>query len=183
MDATQEVDRTYLLDQFAFILNRINYSPFIAFNKDELFLFYCNEHHVIVLWILQYIPVVFFEIRIIKAFEDRIVKTAPGHTFNHGKKEKITVTYLDISLHDLKNSPVLKEYRHEHNSTKHYFSENGKTIAWVPAQKLDSFLSTQIDTLVFSSDQVKEYMKYGFRKIKATVSKNKIIRHDNCRNK
>jgi hypothetical protein len=120
-----------------------------------------------------------FEIRIIKAFEDRIVKTAPGHTFNHGKKEKITVTYLDISLHDLKNSPVLREYRHEHNSTKHYFSENGKTIAWVPDRKLDSFLSTQTDTLIFSPDQVKEYMKYGFRKIKATVSKSKIIRHDN----
>jgi hypothetical protein len=120
-----------------------------------------------------------FEIRIIKAFEDRIVKTALCHTFNHGKKEKITVTYLDISLHDLKNSPLIREYRHEHNSTKHYFSENGKTIAWVPEQKFDSFLSTQTDTLMFSSDQVKEYMKYGFRKIKATVSKNKIIRHDN----
>ncbi len=120
-----------------------------------------------------------FEIRIIKAFEDRIVKTVPGHTFNQGKKEKITVTYLDISLHDLKNSSLMREYRHEHNSTKHYFSENGKTMAWVPAQKLDLFLSTQTDTLMFSSDQVKEYMKYGFRKIKATVSKNKIIRHDN----
>ena len=41
-----------------------------------------------------------FEIRIIKAFEDRIVKTVPGHIFNHGKRKKITVTYLDISLHD-----------------------------------------------------------------------------------
>jgi len=120
-----------------------------------------------------------FEIRIIKAFEDQIVKTAPGHTFNQGKKEKITVTYLDISLHDLKNSSLMREYRHEHNSTKHHFSENGKTVAWVPAQKLESFLSTQTDALIFSSDKVKEYMKYGFRKIKATVSKSKIIRHDN----
>ena len=118
-----------------------------------------------------------FEIRIVKAFEDRIVKTVPGCTFNHGKKEKITVTCLDINLHDLK--PLMKEYRNEHNSTKHYFSENGKMSAWVPAQKLGTFLSKQTDTLTFSSDQVQEYMKYGFRKMKATVSKNKIIRHDN----
>jgi hypothetical protein len=118
-----------------------------------------------------------FEIRIVKAFEDRIVKTVPGCIFNHGKKEKITVTCLDINLHDLK--PLMKEYRNEHNSTKHYFSENGKMSAWVPAQKLGTFLSKQTDTLTFSSDQVQEYMKYGFRKMKATVSKNKIIRHDN----
>lgn len=118
-----------------------------------------------------------FEIRIIKAFEGRIVKTVPGCIFNHGKKEKITVTCLDINLHDLK--PLMKEYRNEHNSTKHYFSENGKISAWVPTQKLGTFLSKQTDTLTFSSDQVQEYMKYGFRKMKATVSKNKIIRHDN----
>jgi len=120
-----------------------------------------------------------FEIRIIKAFEDRIVKTIPGYIFSHGRKEKITVTLLDISLHDLKNSSLMKEYYHEHNSTKHYFSENGKMSAWVPAQKLGSFLSQKTDTLMFSPDQVKEYMKYGFTKTKATVSKNKIIRHDN----
>lgn len=117
-----------------------------------------------------------FEIRIIKAFEDRIVKTIPCCTFNHGKKEKITVTCLDINLHDLK--PLMKEYSNVHNSTKHYFSESGKMSAWVPAQKLDTFLSKQTDTLTFSSDQVQTYMKYGFRKMKATVSKNKIIRHN-----
>ena len=32
-----------------------------------------------------------FEIRIIKAFENRIKKTIPGYIFSHGKKEKITV--------------------------------------------------------------------------------------------
>jgi hypothetical protein len=120
-----------------------------------------------------------FEIRIIKAFEDRIVKTVPGYIFKHGKKEKITVTCLDICLQDLKNSPLIKQYRNEHNSTKHYFSEKGKTSAWVPARKLEDFLSNQTDTLTFLSDQVRTYMKYGFRKIKATVSKNGIIRHDN----
>jgi len=120
-----------------------------------------------------------FEIRIIKAFEDRIVKTVPGYIFNHGKKEKITVTLLDITLQDLKSSPLIKEYRNEHNRTKHCFSENGKISAWIPAPKLDDFLSKQAKTLTFSPDQVQGYMKYGFKKIKATVSKKRIIRHNN----
>lgn len=120
-----------------------------------------------------------FEIRIIKAFEHKIVKRVPGYTFSHGKKVKITVTCLDVSLHDLKKSPFMEEYRHEHNSTKHYFSENGKVSAWVPDEKLAGFFSSGIETLTFSHGQVKEYMKYGFQKIKATVSKKKTIRHDN----
>jgi len=120
-----------------------------------------------------------FEIRIIKAFENRIAKTEPGYIFNNGKKEKITVTCLDISLYDLKTSPLMEEYRHEHNSLKHYFSENGKVAAWVPNQKIEDFLKSESDTLSFSSKQVKEYMKYGFNKIKATVSKKKIIRFNN----
>lgn len=120
-----------------------------------------------------------FEIRIIKKFEDRIKKTIPEYIFNHGKKEKITVTCLDITLHDLKNSGLMEAYCHEHNSTKHYFSENGKVSAWIPDKKFEDFFSTGIDTLTFSIASVEEYMKYGFQKKKATVSKNKIIRHDN----
>ncbi len=120
-----------------------------------------------------------FEIRIIKAFENRIVKTVPGYIFSNGKKDKIAVTCLDISLYDLKTSPLMEEYRHEHNSSKHYFSENGKVAAWVPNQKIEDFLKSELDTLSFSSRQVKEYMKYGFNKIKATVSKKKIIRFNN----
>lgn len=60
-----------------------------------------------------------------------------------------------------------------------HFSKNGKMSAWVPSRKLDDFLSKQVATLTFSPDQVQAYMKYGFRKMKATVSKNKIIRYDN----
>jgi len=120
-----------------------------------------------------------FEIRIIKAFENRIKKTIPGFVFSHGRKEKITVTCLDISLHDLKASPLMEEYRHEHNSSRHYFSEAGKVSAWIPDKKFAKFFLIGIDTLTFSSDQVKEYMKYGFKKIKATVSKKKTIRFEN----
>ena len=120
-----------------------------------------------------------FEIRIIKAFEDRIVKTAPVTTFNQGKKETITVTFLDITLQDLKNSSLIQGYRNEHNQNKHYFSENGRIDSWIPAQKLEAFLSEQPGTLTFSPGQVQEYMKYGFKKIKAVVSKDRYIRYAN----
>jgi hypothetical protein len=43
-----------------------------------------------------------FEIRIIKKFEDAIVKTEPGFCFKGNKKEPIVVTCLDISLEQLR---------------------------------------------------------------------------------
>ena len=120
-----------------------------------------------------------FEIKIIKAFEDRISDTVADTIFNRGKKEKITVTLLDITLKELKESPLIEEYRNEHNNNKHYFSEKAEIREWIPAQKLDAFLAIQADPLTFTPDQVQEYVKYGFRKIKATVSKKRTIRHKN----
>ena len=120
-----------------------------------------------------------FEIRIIKAFEDRIIKTEPGYSFAHGKKDKITVTFLDITLADLKNSGLIETYRHEHNSTKHYFSENGEANSWIPDQKLSDYFEETPDILSFSSQEVKEFVKYGFTKTTATVSKKRTIRYDN----
>jgi len=120
-----------------------------------------------------------FEIRIIKAFEDRIVKTEPGYIFKKGKQEKITITLLDINLHELKTSSLMEEYRHEHNCTRHYFSEKGKVSAWVPDEKFTDFFETFTSTLIFCPDQVKEHMKYGLKKTRATVSKQKTIRFKN----
>lgn len=119
-----------------------------------------------------------FEIRIIKAFEQRIVKTTPAIVFHRGRKEKITVTLLDITLHDLNDSPLIKGYCDEHNQTKHYFNENAEIRSWVPSEKLGDFLASQPKTLCFEPDQVRELMKYGFKKIKATVSSQRMIRHD-----
>jgi len=119
-----------------------------------------------------------FEIRIIKAFEDRIVKTEPGYLFNNKKKEKITVTFLDIGLHELRQKGIIEAYRQEHNTMRHYFAHNGKTTSWVPAQKLASFLG-KIPTFSFDPSHVKAFMKYGFDKIKATVSKKGTITLNN----
>lgn len=110
-----------------------------------------------------------FEIRIIKAFEDRIVKTEPGFVFKNGKKFKITITFLDIGLDQLKQSGLIEAYRRQHNDSRHHFSVAGKTMAWIPAQRLADYLAA-VQTISFSQEHVKDLIKYGFDKIKATVS-------------
>lgn len=119
-----------------------------------------------------------FEMRIIKFFQDRITKTQPGYIFKKGKKEKIMVTYLDIDLEQLRNSGLLESYRRDHNEQKHYFSVDGKISASVPAQKFDAALC-QSQLLSFDPGDVKDFMKYGFDKIKATVSKKGTLTFNN----
>ncbi len=119
-----------------------------------------------------------FEIRIIKAFENKIVKTEPGYVFKNGKREKITVTLLDMGIEELRKHNILETYRKEHNGLKHNFSENGMTTTWIPEQKLENYLS-EVSPIVFSSADVKEFVKYGFRRIKATVSNSGTITFGN----
>ena len=119
-----------------------------------------------------------FEMRIIKYFEDRIAKTQPGHLYRNGKKEMITVTYLDIDLEQLRKSGLLESYRRSHNEQKHYFSVDGKISAWVPAEKFNADLSKN-ERLTFVAQDVRHFMKYGFDKIKATVSKKGTITFNN----
>jgi len=115
-----------------------------------------------------------FEMRIIKFFEDRIVKMEPGWIFKKGKKEKIMVACLDINLEQLRESGLLESYRQEHNELKHSFSLNGKISSWIPDEKFDAALSGE-PLLSFTPDDVKNFMKYGYQKIKATVYKNGMI--------
>ena len=118
-----------------------------------------------------------FEIRIIKQFEDKIVGTERGWAFKGNKKEPITVTCLEISLEQLRDSRMLELYRRQHNDSVHRFSEEGKTQKWVPSQKLKAHLSNQ-DTLAFDPDHVEGFIRYGFDKRKASVSTQKTITYD-----
>jgi hypothetical protein len=115
-----------------------------------------------------------FEIRIIKAFDKRIVKTEPGYLFKNGKKEKITVTCLNIGLRELRESGLIDVYRREHNDSRHFFSVDGQTRSWVPAEKLEAYLATA-HPITFSPDHVKDLIKYGFDKIRATVSEKGLL--------
>lgn len=118
-----------------------------------------------------------FEIRIIKHFEDKIVKTEPGFLFQGNKKVPITVTCLDITLEELRQSRLLESYQREHNESPHRFSEGGKTQTWVPGQRLREYLSAQ-ETMEFNSDHLETFMRYGFEKRKATVSAQKTITYN-----
>ncbi len=115
-----------------------------------------------------------FEIRIIKKFEDRIVKTEPGFTFKGNKKEQIIVTCIDITIQELRQCRILELYRRQHNESSHRFSEKGKTQSWVPSQKLYGYLSDK-ETMEFEPSHIDVFIKYGFDKRKATVSTQKTI--------
>jgi len=115
-----------------------------------------------------------FEIRIIKRFEDKIAKTEAGVIFKGNRKQKIIVTCLDIRIEQLRHSRMIELYRREHNESSHRFSEGGKTQAWIPSQRLQGYLSDH-QTMVFDPAHMDSFMKYGFDKKKATVSKDKTI--------
>jgi hypothetical protein len=112
-----------------------------------------------------------FEIRIIKAFEKRIVAIKPGYLFKNGKKIKITVTHLNITLRELRQSGLIEEYRREHNESKHCFSVDGAIQSWIPAHRLKTYLAGA-RKISFSSEHVKDLVQYGFEKINATVYPN-----------
>lgn len=111
-----------------------------------------------------------FEMRVIKAFDRKIVKIALENIFINNKKEKIMVTYLDINLDQLRKSGLFEAYRKEHNEHKHHFSVDGVISTWAPAEKFARALENQTDLLSFCPDDLKNFMKYGFDKVKATVS-------------
>ena len=119
----------------------------------------------------------YFEARIIKAFEKRIVRTEPGKIYKNGKIETITVTLLDIDINDLRTNGVIEVYQKKHNTSKHNFSEKGLTSSWIPLEKFDNFMAEH-QTFNFSTDKVKQFMKYGFDKVKATVNTQRKIRFE-----
>jgi hypothetical protein len=118
-----------------------------------------------------------FEIRIIKAFEKSIVKTEPGFLFKNGRMRKITVTYLDVGIEQLRESALIEVYRREHNGKRHRFSVEGRTNRWIPKERLDQYLSGE-KTIFFDPEDVEGFMQYGFDKKKGTVSKDRTITYN-----
>jgi len=119
----------------------------------------------------------YFEARIIKAFEKKIVRTEPGIIYKNGKIETISVTLLDIDLNDLRTHGIIEAYQKQHNNSKHNFSKKSMTKSWIPREKFNNFM-TEHQTFDFSINKVKQFMRYGFDKIKATVSTQRKIRFE-----
>jgi len=115
-----------------------------------------------------------FEARVLKRYEDRIVKYAPGFTFAQGKKEATIATCVDIDIERLRSDGFFELYRKERNSRMRNFSEEGRTVSWVPEEMLGQYLENA-DTFVFDPETVRGLAKYGYKKVKATVSKKRTL--------
>jgi hypothetical protein len=111
-----------------------------------------------------------FEISIIRRFEDKIIKTQPALIFKNKKPQKITVTYLDIDMRQLRQSKMIQAYRNQHNQSSHRFLVKGKVASWIPKEKFQQYMHT-VPTIQFEAEHVQDFMKYGFLKKNATVSK------------
>ena len=119
-----------------------------------------------------------FEISIIRRFEDKIIKTEPAVIFKNKKPQKITVTYLDIDMRQLRQSQMIQAYRRQHNEGSHRFLVKGKVFSWIPKEKFQQYMQT-VPTIAFQAQHVQDFMKYGFVKKKATVSKKGHITFNN----
>jgi hypothetical protein len=119
-----------------------------------------------------------FEISIIRRFEDKIIKTEPGFIFKNKKPQKITVTYLDIDMRQLRQSKMIETYRRQHNEGSHRFLVKGKVLSWIPKEKFQQYMQS-VPTIEFEAKHVQGFMKYGFVKKKATVSKKGHITFNN----
>ena len=116
-----------------------------------------------------------FEIIIIKRFAHKIWKTEPIYDYSGNKKKKITITYLDITIEDLRQSGLLEQYKRRHNENAHYFSEKGRVSRFVPQDRFSSYMS-KTAAIEFDPNHIKGFMRYGFDKVKAKVGKDKKIR-------
>ena len=119
-----------------------------------------------------------FEIMIIKKFANKIYETKPGYVYSEKKRTKITVTYLDIKIDDLKQSGLLDQYRRKHNENAHYFSERGQVTKFVPQKRFSEYMS-KVPTIKFNPKIINNFMRYGFDKTKAKITKGKKIRYNN----
>jgi hypothetical protein len=111
-----------------------------------------------------------FEISIIRRLENKIIKTEPALIFKNKKPQKITVTYLDIDMQQLRDSKMIQAYRRQHNESSHRFLVKGKVLRWIPKEKFQHYMQT-VPTIAFQAQHVQDFVKYGFVKKKATVSK------------
>ncbi len=115
-----------------------------------------------------------FEARVLKRYENRIVKYAPGFSFKSGRKEPATATCVDVDIEKLRGDGFFEVYRTERNREVRHFSEEGRTVSWIPEEMLREYLENA-DTFLFDPETVRGLAKYGYKKVDATVSKKRTI--------
>jgi hypothetical protein len=81
-------------------------------------------------------------------------------------------------MRQLRQSQMIQAYRRQHNEGSHRFSVKGKVLRWIPKEKFQQYLQT-VPTIAFKAQHVQDFIKYGFVKKKATVSKKGHITFNN----
>jgi len=126
--------------------------------------------------------------RRLHGFEDFIILKLPRDKFVErvasmkkigNKFEKITINRFDISLKELRNTGLIKQYQREQNEKLHVFSESGKQQKWIPKEKFEKYLSN-VETFKFKKSDIEDCLKYGFSKENASVSNDGKIRFQNA---
>lgn len=119
-----------------------------------------------------------YEAAIIDHFADRVAKKEPSYWFRpNGGREKITISYLDVTLEEFADSGLLEKYRRRHNETARNFAEDGRIVRWKPADRLAEAL-TEFEAFRIAPAHARSYAAYGYPKKKASVSANGRLTHD-----
>jgi hypothetical protein len=115
-----------------------------------------------------------FEARVLKRYADRVAKYEQGFSFKNRKKRPTTVACVDVGIEQLRSDGFFEIYRAERNRSVHHFSEEGRTVSWIPEERLGEYLEGA-DTFLPDRKTVEGLAKYGYKKVDATVSKNRTI--------
>jgi len=112
-----------------------------------------------------------FEAWILARFPDRIVERRMGKRFaTNGRIEKNTISRMDMTIEEFRETGILEEYRTEHNHRPGKFSVAGERREWRPAERMAEYLDS-VDTFTLTDEDVESFIRYGYEKKKATVQK------------
>lgn len=114
-----------------------------------------------------------FEAMIIHYFKQagKFAGSRPKDSFKGKRQRKITITKLDITLAELRESGVIQEYIHKHNTQVHRFAEGARMERWRPAEKYHEFMSALDDSQVFrvGKADIEAILRYGFPKVNVSL--------------
>ena len=110
-----------------------------------------------------------FELLIIRHFADRVVETniknkSFGGEGESKKYREITVTDLDITIEELRESGLIQEYVRRHNERAHQFTMEGKQQSWIPEARWQKYLKKYDRFAKFTEEDFERNRIQGYTK-------------------
>jgi hypothetical protein len=110
-----------------------------------------------------------FELQIIRHFADRVVNTEVKNKGTGGKGaslryKEITVTDLNITIEELRESGLIQAYIRQHNEKAHQFTAEGRQQRWIPEVQWQKYLKkydrfAQFTEADFEQNRIQGYTK------------------------